>query len=77
MILALSQRHSARCFPGFLARAAFAWLLLAGLAVPARAETPSVLDAIAKSGTLRVGLTEDYRPFSIANASGAIEGIDV
>jgi cyclohexadienyl dehydratase len=77
MILALSQRRSARRLPGFLARAAYAWLLLAGLAAPTRAETPSVLDAIAKSGTLRVGLSEDYRPFSIANASGVIEGIDV
>ncbi len=67
----------ARLFPGFLGLAAFASLLSAGLAAPALAETPSLLDAITRSGTLRVGLTEDYRPFSIADASGIVEGIDV
>ena len=66
-----------RLFPGFLASGAVAWLFAAGLAVPALAETPSRLDAITTSGTLRVGLTEDYRPFSIAGVSGAVEGIDV
>lgn len=61
----------------FLRRTALTWLLAAAVAVPAGAETPSLLDAISKSGTLRVGLTEDYRPFSIADASGNVEGIDV
>jgi cyclohexadienyl dehydratase len=77
MTLALSQRLSAGFVPGFLALAAFAWLLSDGLAAQAQAETPSLLDAVTKSGTLRVGLTEDYRPFSIVDASGNVEGIDV
>nr|WP_294516501.1 transporter substrate-binding domain-containing protein [uncultured Rhodopila sp.] len=73
MLFAHSRRRSVRRLPGFLATAVFS----AGLAVSARAETPSLLDAIAKTGTLRVGLTEDYRPFSIADAAGSVEGIDV
>jgi ABC-type amino acid transport substrate-binding protein len=32
---------------------------------------------IVGGGTLRVGLTEDYRPFSFADVSGKVEGIDV
>ena len=44
---------------------------------PAHAETPTHLDAIRGAGILRVGLTEDYRPFSFADASGKVEGIDV
>jgi len=48
-------------------------LLLA--AVPARAQT--VLDTILARGTLRVGLTGDYRPFSIKDASGKFTGLDV
>jgi hypothetical protein len=43
---------------------------------PAEAETTR-LDAIVKGGILRVRLTEDYRPFSFAEASGKVEGIDV
>ena len=54
-----------------------ACLLLATLVVPAHAETLTRLDAIVGGGTLRVGLTEDYRPFSFADASGKVEGIDV
>jgi cyclohexadienyl dehydratase len=77
MILTLPQRPRSRFLRGLSGPAVFACLLCAALAPAARAETPSVLDAIAKSGTLRVGLTEDYRPFSIADASGAVEGIDV
>jgi cyclohexadienyl dehydratase len=53
-----------------------AGLLLALLVGPADAETTR-LDAIVKGGSLRVGLTEDYRPFSFADASGKVEGIDV
>jgi cyclohexadienyl dehydratase len=53
-----------------------AGLLLATLIGPADAETTR-LDAIVKGGSLRVGLTEDYRPFSFADASGKVEGIDV
>ncbi len=49
------------------------FLLLAAL--PARAQ--SVLDGILARGTLRVGLTGDYKPFSIKDAKGAFEGLDV
>jgi cyclohexadienyl dehydratase len=68
---ALSPRHSIRLFAGFLV------LAFPLSAASARAETPTLLDAVTKSGTLRVGLTEDYPPFSITNAAGRVEGIDV
>jgi cyclohexadienyl dehydratase len=55
----------------------FACLLLVSLIGPANAQTPSRLDAIVGGGALRVGLTEDYRPFSFADASGKVEGLDV
>jgi cyclohexadienyl dehydratase len=57
----------------------FAYVLLATLGGPAaHAKTLTTrLDAIAGAGVLRVGLTEDYRPFSFADASGNVEGIDV
>ncbi|MDT7950277.1 MAG: transporter substrate-binding domain-containing protein, partial [Acetobacteraceae bacterium] len=48
-------------------------LLLA--AVPARAQ--SALSEILSRGTLRVGLTGDYRPFSIKDADGHFSGLDV
>jgi cyclohexadienyl dehydratase len=51
-------------------------LALATLMGPARAE-PARLDAIVGSGVLRVGLPEDYRPFSFAEASGKVDGVDV
>jgi extracellular solute-binding protein (family 3) len=54
-----------------------AYALLATLVGPTHAETTTRLDAIVGGGTLRVGLTEDYRPFSFADASGKVEGIDV
>jgi ABC-type amino acid transport substrate-binding protein len=44
-----------------------ACLLLATLVGPANAETPTRLDASEGAGVLRVGLTEDYRPFSFAD----------
>ena len=45
---------------------------------PAVAQAPAVLDAILARGTLRVGLTGDYRPFSYRDpASGAVSGLDV
>ena len=52
-------------------------LFLAGL-VPASAQTPtaSLLDQVAARGTLRVGLSGDYKPFSIKNGDG-MEGLDV
>ena len=37
----------------------------------------SRLDAIQKSGTLRVCTPGDYKPFSLAKADGSYEGIDV
>jgi ABC-type amino acid transport substrate-binding protein len=43
----------------------------------AHAETPTRLDAIVASGTVRVGSTEDDQPFSFADASGEVGGIDV
>jgi cyclohexadienyl dehydratase len=55
----------------------FACALLTTLVGSAQAETTMRLDAIVAGGTLRVGLTEDYRPFSFADASGKVEGIDV
>lgn len=48
-------------------------LLLA--AIPARAQ--SMLDTILARGTLRVGMTGDYRPFSIKAADGSFQGLDV
>jgi cyclohexadienyl dehydratase len=71
MILAFLQ-CSARFASGLLAG-----LLLAAFVGPVLAETTTRLDAITGAGILRVGLTEDYRPFSFADASGKIEGIDV
>jgi cyclohexadienyl dehydratase len=55
----------------------FAYMLLATLVAPVHAETTTRLDAIVGGEALRVGLTEDYRPFSFAEASGKVEGIDV
>ena len=54
-----------------------ACLLLVALISRANAETPTHLDAIIGAGVLRVGLTEDYLPFSFAAASDKLEGIDV
>jgi len=50
-------------------------LLLVTAAAPARAQT--VLDTILARGTLRVGLTGDYRPFSIKDPAGKFTGLDV
>ena len=44
------------------------------LTLPARAQT---LEAILARGTVRVGLTGDYRPFSIKDAAGRFTGLDV
>ncbi len=49
--------------------------LLLLIAMPAQAQT--VLDTILARGTVRVGLTGDYRPFSIKDAAGKFEGLDV
>lgn len=50
-------------------------LMLALAALPAQAQT--LLDTIIARGTLRVGLTGDYRPFSIKDGAGKFEGLDV
>ena len=50
-------------------------LLLLLIAVPARAQ--AVLDTILARGTVRVGLTGEYRPFSIKGDAGSFEGLDV
>jgi cyclohexadienyl dehydratase len=48
------------------------------LAAPAYAEQPSRLDDIVKRGTLRVGLTGDYLPFSYLDAATSkFRGFDV
>jgi len=51
-------------------------LLLSLVVTDALAED-SRLDSVQKSGTLRVCTPGDYRPFSVAKADGAYEGIDV
>jgi cyclohexadienyl dehydratase len=51
----------------------FAALLLASVSAHAQA----VLDGIMARGTLKVGLTGDYKPFSIKDAAGTFEGLDV
>ncbi|HYZ61439.1 MAG TPA: transporter substrate-binding domain-containing protein [Acetobacteraceae bacterium] len=50
-------------------------LMLLVATVPARAQT--VLDTILARGTIRVGLTGDYRPFSIKDGAGKFQGLDV
>lgn len=46
------------------------------LTPPARAQT-SPLDDILERGALRVGLTGDYRPFSLKAPDGSFSGLDV
>ncbi|HLX30312.1 MAG TPA: transporter substrate-binding domain-containing protein [Casimicrobiaceae bacterium] len=53
-----------------------ALLILACVAPAAHAED-SRLDAIQKSGTLRVCTPGDYKPFSLAKPDGTYEGLDV
>ena len=52
-------------------------LLLAALPAQAQTAPGSVLDAIVARGTVRIGLTGDYRPFSIKDSAGAFTGLDV
>ncbi len=40
-------------------------------------EAPSRLDAVQKSGKLRVCTPGDYKPFSVAKPDGTFEGIDI
>ena len=55
-------------------RALFVAALLLLAALPAHAQ--AILDGIIARGTLKVGLTGDYKPFSIKE-SGQFEGLDV
>ena len=56
-------------------RAALLCCLLLLAALPARAQ--AVFDAIIARGTLRVGLTGDYKPFSFKDTAGTFTGLDV
>jgi cyclohexadienyl dehydratase len=52
--------------------------MLLVLATPSLAQTPSRLDDIVKRGTLRIGLTGDYLPFSsFEKDSASFRGFDV
>lgn len=51
-------------------------LALAGVA-HADPVPPSHLDSIMEKGELRVCTTGDYRPYSLLNAAGKLEGIDI
>ncbi|MBV8073887.1 MAG: transporter substrate-binding domain-containing protein [Candidatus Eremiobacteraeota bacterium] len=64
------------------ALAALAGALPVASLAPASAQTyvapyQDALVAIRRSGVLRVGLTGDYDPFSIADAAGTFQGVDV
>ena len=54
-------------------------LLLAVPAARSQAPAASLIDAITARGTLRVGLTGDYKPFSIVDAAApaGMQGLDV
>lgn len=54
-----------------------ALLFLAALVGTNAVAQESRLDAVQKSGTLRVCTPGDYRPFSLAKPDGSYEGIDV
>ncbi len=56
-----------------------ALLLMLAFAMPAQAQTApqSLLDTILTRGTVRVGMTGDYRPFSIKDGAGTFTGLDV
>ncbi len=48
------------------------WIVLAALLAP-----PSHLDTIIERGTINVGTTGDYRPFSYLRTDGSFEGMDI
>jgi cyclohexadienyl dehydratase len=54
-----------------------ALLFAALMLVSVSAHAQAVLDGIIGRGTLKVGLTGDYKPFSIKDGAGAFEGLDV
>jgi cyclohexadienyl dehydratase len=47
------------------------------LAAPAHSEEASRLDRIIASGTLRVGTTGDYKPFTFRDSAGKLAGLDI
>ena len=55
----------------------FAALLMLALVATAAYAEDSRLDAVQKSGTLRVCTPGDYKPFSLARPDGTYEGLDV
>ena len=61
----------------------WSWIAIAGAAAlawscPTWAAEPSRLDDIAARGTLRIGTTGDYRPFTFLNKeTGLFEGLDI
>ena len=65
--------------PALALAVALAASLLAPPPAAAQAQAPAQagLDAIIARGTLRVGLTGDYKPFSFRDAAGATTGLDV
>jgi cyclohexadienyl dehydratase len=52
-------------------------IVFAALLFATSAMAQSRLDDIVARGTLRVGLTGDYRPFSLRDSTGAYSGLDV
>lgn len=65
-------------FTKTLAAIALVAVAAIGTALPAVAQTQSVLDTILEKKVLKVGTTGDYRPFSYLNpTTGKFEGIDI
>jgi cyclohexadienyl dehydratase len=60
-----------------IALLAFVLVLLAGLSPRVYAQDQSRLDAIIKSGKIKVCSPGDYKPFSLAKPDGTFEGIDI
>jgi cyclohexadienyl dehydratase len=59
-------------------KAVFVGLLFTALlALPALAQAPDRLDAVLKSGVLRVGITQDTPPLSMSKPDGSVEGLDI
>ena len=52
-------------------------MLLLVLLAPALGRAEATLDAIKARGTLRVGTTGDYKPFTFLNADGSYVGADI
>ncbi len=71
------RRAALVCLTAFLTFST-AGAALAQSAPQATAQTGSRLDEVLSRGTLRVGLTGDYKPFSyLDKASGEMQGLDV